>query len=314
MKKQEEVPKKNNRIIIAAIIILALFILATIMSSCVILFEGLDTEEIASTGNVALIEINGFVSIGNDNAGFLGDTTTSSETIVEYIRDANEDPTIKAIIFEINGYGSTPVAADEVVQEIKRTNLTTVAWVREVAASGPYWMATAADHIIANRMSIVGSVGVLGSQLDFSGLLRRYNVTYRKLTAGEHKDMGTPFREMTKEEEMIVQKRLNKMQDFFITDVAQNRNLSESAVNEIIQGDVYLGIEGLELGLVDELGGEYEVKEYLKKTLNITPELKKYKTRSTLRQILSQMAAEHSFQFGRGFASFLLNEKTNIIT
>ena len=123
--------------------------------------------------------------------------------------------------------------------------------------------ASAADYIVAHKMSLVGSVGVIGSYLEYSGTMEKYGVGYERLIAGKYKDAGSPFRKLTEEEEGIIQKELDTLHDFFIQEVALNRNLDEEYVRELATGQVYLGVEAVRLGLVDELGDLETVKQYL---------------------------------------------------
>src|SRR3989338_9125423 len=180
----------------AAKIILGLMVLSFILAIFLSLFIEEDFENI--DGNVAVIEIKGIILA--EDADFLFDDGASSTDIAKLIRKANENERIKAIIFEINSPGGSAVASDEIANEIKKVNKTTVAWIREVGASGGYWVASSTGHIIANRMSITGSIGVIGSYLEFAGLLDKYNVTYRRMALGKYKDMGSPFKEQTQEE------------------------------------------------------------------------------------------------------------------
>lgn len=112
-------------------------------------FENLD-------GNVAIIKISGPI-IAQGDSDFLFTEVTSSDEIRKLIRRANKNDKIKAIIFEINSPGGSAVASDEIANEVKKVNKTKVAWIREIGTSGAYWIASASDHIIANRMSITGS-------------------------------------------------------------------------------------------------------------------------------------------------------------
>src|SRR3989338_10593850 len=97
----------------------------------------------------------------------------------------------------------------------------------------------------------------------------KYGVGYERLVAGEVKDAGTPFRQLNNKERDLLQQKLNTIHDFFIQEVATNRKLSESSVRTIATGEFYLGVEALELGLVDELGDKNTVEEYIKKTYGL---------------------------------------------
>lgn len=262
------------------------------------LFGAILPEEL-KLGNVAIIPIEGLISTDGDNWM----PTVKSAGIVEQIEKADKNSEIKAILLEINSPGGTPVATDEIASAIKSANKTTVAVIRETGASGAYWIATAADKIFANRMSVTGSIGVQASRLEYYGLLADYNVTYRQLIAGRLKDAGTPLRQMTSEEKQLFQRLLDGLHEEFIATVAENRNLPKEKVREMATGFVYLGSEAKELGLVDELGGKKEALLYLEKELNITAAPIEYKESKGFFAELSGLTSQNFYQIGRGIGS-----------
>ena len=182
-------------IIVFSIISFFVFIFAVILIAS-------DSEP--TTGNVAVIPIKGVIMIDSEDSLF-ATSVASSTDIVKLIEKAESDPSIEAIVFDINSPGGAPVASAEIARAIAEAEKPTVAVIREVGASGAYWAASAADHIIANEVSITGSIGVLASYLEYGDLLAEYNVSYTRFVSGEHKDMGSPYREMTNEEEEIYQ-------------------------------------------------------------------------------------------------------------
>jgi len=212
--------------------------------------------------NAALIEVKG-VLLTETSGGFSQQEIVPSQEIVNFIQEAEKDSNIQAIVLEINSPGGSPVASDEIATAMKNAKKPVIAFVRELGASGGYWVASAADYVIAHKMSLVGSVGVIGSYLEYSGTMEKYGVGYERLIAGKYKDAGSPFRKLTEEEEGIIQKELDTLHDFFIQEVALNRNLDEEYVRELATGQVYLGVEAVRLGLVDELGDLETVKQYL---------------------------------------------------
>jgi signal peptide peptidase SppA len=144
-----------------------------------------------SEGNVAVIPIQGVITTQGDSGAFSEAGVVSSQ-VVDWIHEADDDDNIKAVLFRIDSPGGSPVATDEIATAIQGMHKPSVAVIREIGASGAYWVASATDRIYANRMSMVGSIGVLASYIEFAGTLERYNATYRSLTAGEFKDTGTP--------------------------------------------------------------------------------------------------------------------------
>ncbi len=139
-------------------------------------------------------------------------------------------------------------------------------------------------------MAITGSIGVIGSYLEIDKLLDDYNVTYRRLVAGKHKDMGSPFKEMTYEEEGIMQDALDSIHNYFIQAVAENRELDVEKVRKIATGRFMIGAEAKDLGLVDELGSRQDAIEYIEKELNITADLAEYRMTASFSDIFASFA------------------------
>ncbi|MCX8147084.1 MAG: signal peptide peptidase SppA, partial [Candidatus Woesearchaeota archaeon] len=210
--------------------------------------------------------------------------------------DAEKDSQIKAILLDINSPGGSAVATDEIANAIKRCNKTTVAVIRETGTSGAYWIASAADYVIANRMSVTGSIGVIGSYFELSGLLERYNITYERLVSGEYKDIGTPFKELTLEERKKLQGIIDEIHEDFINAIAENRNMSKEKIKEIATGEFFTGKKAKELGLVDELGGMDEAEKYIEKKLNITVKIRKYEKPISFSDLLSGLIMQKSIE------------------
>jgi len=286
-------------------VIIGLTILSFFISIFISLFIGGDFESL--DGNVALIEITGII-VAEKGSDFLFADVTNPEEIRKLIRKADKNDKIKAIVFKINSPGGSAVASEEIAREIEKINKTTVAWIREVGASGAYWIASSTDYIIANRMSITGSIGVIASYLGFSGFLAEHNVTYERLVAGELKDIGSPFKDMTAEEKALFEKSLDDIHDYFIEEVAKNRNLKEKDVKKIATGLFYLGAEAKKLGLVDELGSRDEVIGYLEEEIGEDVDIVEYKKEKGFLSSLSQVMNDKFFYMGMGIGSSLFTK------
>ena len=126
------------------------------------LFVGIDAGSLS--GNVAIIPIEGVIA-GSDDSSSIFENTATSQDITELVEKADKNSNIKAIILEINSPGGSAVASEEIANAVRKTNKTTVAWIREVGASGAYWVASASDHIVASRISLTCSIRVICSFL-----------------------------------------------------------------------------------------------------------------------------------------------------
>jgi protease-4 len=228
--------------------------------------------------NVAVIRIYGdIVSYSgqfaeSEESEFIPDTT-SSEEVVNYINQANQDNDIKAIIVEIDSPGGYPVASEEIAKALTRTNKPTIAVIREQGLSGAYLAATGADKIFASRISDVGGIGITMSYLDYSQKNKNEGIIYQQLSLGKFKDTGDPNKKLTTEEKRLLMEDLEKTYRILIEMIAENRDLDIEVVEELADGSSMLGEEAKKVGLIDEIGGINEAEEWLKNELGIEPEL-----------------------------------------
>lgn len=283
---------------IAAVLIVIFIILPLAFS----LFDG------SKRGNVALIPIDGPITA--NGGSYLGSSTVSSADIVQFIEEAEKNSEIKVILLEINSPGGSAVASDEISSAIKRADKPVIALIREVGASGGYWIASAAEYVIANRMSITGSIGVISSYLEFSGIMDKYGVGYERLVAGEKKDLGNPYTQLSEEDRELLQGKLNRIHDFFIEEIAENRGIESSKIKKLATGEFFLGVEALELGLVDALGDKEAAEKYMKEKYGIAkPDYVEYKKEVGLLGLFSGVFSDWSFNMGEGFGSILIKNE-----
>ena len=199
--------------------------------------------EFSIKGNrVGLIEVKGAI--------------ISSQDTVKQIKDWRKDPSIKAIVIRIDSPGGAVGPSQEIYREIRRTIGTkpVVVSMGSVAASGGYYIASAANYIVANPGTITGSIGVI---IHFPNLRELFGkIGYQMVTikSGQFKDIGNPAREMTPEEKELLQATIDETYHQFVRDVALARNLSEDRVREVADGRIIMGEKALALKLVDQLG------------------------------------------------------------
>ena len=208
-----------------------------------------------------------------DTDGNLLIDQTASEDIVYFINEAENDDAIEAIILEIDSYGGSPVGAEEIANALKNTKKPTVALIREGGVSAGYWAATGADRIVASKNSDVGGIGVTGSYLDYSGQNEKEGIIYNQLSSGKFKDAGDPDKALTDEEAKIFMRDVNILHQNFIKTVAQNRNLDIKKVEALADGSSMLGEMALKNGLIDQIGGELEVIEYIESQIIAQPQI-----------------------------------------
>jgi protease IV len=189
----------------------------------------------------------------------------TSTPIVEELHNYAEDPSIKAIIIRIDSPGGGVVVSQEIfnaVQNAKKEGKKVVVSMGTVAASGGYYVAAAADRIVANPGTLTGSIGVIMQFAVIEKLLDKIGVKGQVIKAGEYKDVGSPFRDMTPQEKKLLQSVLDDVHNQFIEAVIKGRNealaegrkLSAEEVRAIADGRIFTGRQAYDLRLVDELG------------------------------------------------------------
>ncbi len=254
-----------------------IIVLAVVVASVIIIKDEMGNGTANNTEkescNVAGVMLHGdlvtYISPANyDTDGNLLVDQTASEDVVFAILDAEKDDKIKAIILEIDSYGGSPVGAEEISNALKNAKKPTVALIREAGDSAGYWVATGANRIFASKNSDVGSIGVTSSYLDYSGQNKKDGIIYNQLSSGKFKDAGDPNRTLSNEEANLLMRDVNILQQNFIKTVAENRNLDIKKVEDLADGSSMLGEMALENGLIDQIGGEPEVIEYLKSQIN----------------------------------------------
>ncbi|MFB6077225.1 MAG: S49 family peptidase, partial [Candidatus Nanohaloarchaea archaeon] len=187
-------------------------------------------------GEVAVIHLSGPISFGNG----LQEKGISPGTIADLTSRAVREGA-DAVIYRINSGGGGAVASRQAARIVDDAKVPTVCRITEVGASGAYWMASACDRIVADHISLMGSIGVKSSYLEISGLLQRFGVEYVNLTSAEYKDMGSRFTNLSREERRKFGDILNASHRYFVRDIAENRNLSGEAVARVATGEIFLG-------------------------------------------------------------------------
>lgn len=196
----------------------------------------------------------------------------SSAQLVKWIDTLRKNKKIRGILLYINSPGGGAVASDEIYRALvrfKNTNRPIVAYISSVGASGGYYVACAADKIVINPSSITGSIGVIAEFPEFDGLLKKVGVKMRVIKSGKHKDIGSPFREMTESERRVIQNLINQTYETFVEVVAKGRGLPVDSVKSIGDGRIYSGKEAVKLGLCDTTGDFNTAKEVMKQILGL---------------------------------------------
>ncbi len=218
----------------------------------------------------AMVEVKGVIAAGEE---------ASADLIVTGLRKAFEAEGVKAVMLRINSPGGSPVQSGYVYDEIKRLRAIHVdtplyAVISDLGASGAYYIAAAADEIYADKASLVGSIGVVGSGFGFVEAMDKLGVERRQFTSGEHKGFLDPFTPINKEEKVFWQGVLGTTHKQFIDQVKKGRGDKLAQDAKLFSGLIWTGEQALELGLIDGLGSPgYVARELVgaEKIVDFTP-------------------------------------------
>jgi len=245
---------------------------------------------------VALIYGSGTVVMGSGSISPRGNVVMAAETVSQALRDAAEDPEIDAIIFRIDSPGGSSLASEliwEAVSEAKSSGKPIVASFSDVAASGGYYVAAGADEIVAPSGAITGSIGVFALRPVVGGVLEKVGVDVETLTRGRHADFLLSAAPLSEGAGERLQKLVDDTYELFLQRVSEGRSMDPKAVDAIAQGRVWTGVQALEVGLVDELGGLHTAVDRVKERLELAPEddvvLLSYPEPSSLAEQLSEL-------------------------
>lgn len=207
-----------------------------------------------------LIEIAGFVSGQPRGNAVLGDTKPSLVAeVAEIVRKAERDSRIKGVILRINSPGGTVTASDTIYHELLaykgRARVPMMAHILDLGTSGAYYIAQAADRIVAQPTTVTGSIGVIMIRPSVAGLLNKIGVETAEITSGPHKAMGSPFNPLTEDERALFQSVIDDLFRRFVDAVAAGRpSLSRDRIQELADGRIYTAEQAKDSGLVDEIG------------------------------------------------------------
>lgn len=240
---------------------------------------------------IAMISVAGTILSGTETC-FEG--AAIDNQIVAELDQAIEDDEVAAVILDLETPGGGVVASENIhrkVLEAREAGMPVIALMREVAASGGYYIAAGADEIVASSSTITGSIGVIMVAFNLEGTAEKIGITTEVIKSGPHKDIASPFRELQDEERQILQNLINEAYEQFVSVVAKGRGLDAARVRELADGRIYSGKQARELGLVDHLGGRELALERAKQLAEAPgADLVRYECSTGLAELFSPFA------------------------
>jgi protease IV len=243
---------------------------------------------------VAVIRVSGVLVSGRTGAFETG--SAGSDNLIDEIKQAKEDASVKAILLMVNSPGGSVIASDLIYQALKNAGKPIVVMMGDTAASGGYYISMASQWIVANPNSLTGSIGVISEFPNASGLLQKVGVDFVVITSGPRKDIGSPYREMTDAERAYWQAIIDETYQGFVAIVAEGRHKTVDEIKPLADGGVYTGRQALKLGLVDQLGYDDDALAKAAELGGISgkPRIVEYKRSPTMLDLLNNLSQSRS--------------------
>ena len=259
---------KKKRIFIILGIIVGLFLVILAVRS---------TSDGTSLGQkVAVVDITGII--------------TKSDSTIKLIHTYRDDPSIKAVVIRIDTPGGSVAPVQEIHSELQKLEKPIVASMGGTAASGGYYVACAADTIMANPGTLTGSIGVIMQFTRMKGLYDKIGLEHQVIKSGEFKDTGSPFRQLTEKEQEVLQSTVDDVYNQFVDTIFEARKslLSRPEIVELADGRIFSGQQALDAKLLDRLGNLPEAIKHAAELANIDGKpkvVRKEKKESLLEQL-----------------------------
>lgn len=200
---------------------------------------------------VAVIRVEGVITHGDETDISVG---AVSGTVINDLKAAAADETIKAIVLRVDSPGGTVTGSAQIHEAISEIDKPVIVSMAGVAASGGYYISAPADYIFARQDTTTGSLGVVLTLYNVQELMEKVGVEVTSLASGPNKTIGNPWETLTLEQQAILQDSVDESYDEFVRIIVDGRGLPKKTVLELADGRIYTGKQALEHGLVDELG------------------------------------------------------------
>lgn len=273
--------KRIIAIILAVVIILGGITVSSISALVSAMFnnQGIGdidpfTEQVEKDGNsnhrIAHLTLNGEIMSGGESGGLFGGGEYNHEAFLKQLDKVKDDDTVDGMLLTVNSPGGGTYPSDEIYQkikQIKKADKKVYVQMEDMAASGGYYISAPADKIYAGPQSMTGSIGVIMSNIDYSDLQKKLGIKENVIKSGDHKDILSSSRHMTKEEKQIMQSVIDDSFDRFVDVVKDGRHMSESKVRHLADGRVYSAQQAKDNGLIDEIGYKQTALKALSKDI-----------------------------------------------
>ncbi|MEH7353648.1 signal peptide peptidase SppA [Neobacillus drentensis] len=231
------------------------------------------TEEVVKDGSelkkIVILDVDGVIQDTGEAGSFLQSSGYNHQDFMKKLNYLKEDDTVKGVIIRVNSPGGGVVESAEIHNKLvdiqKDSKKPVYISMGSMAASGGYYISTAAKKIYASPETLTGSLGVIMEGYNYKGLADKYGVDFVTIKSGKYKDIMSPTREMTDEERQILQKMIDNSYEGFVKVISEGRHMSMDEVKAIADGRVYDGRQAKEIKLIDDFGYLEDVIDQMKK-------------------------------------------------
>ena len=252
---------------------------------------------------IAVIYANGTINSGKSGYDPINGPVAGSDTLIEYIRQARRDSSVRAIVLRVDSPGGSATASDAIWRELtitkkEKADRPLIVSMSDLAASGGYYIAMPAQVIVAQPSTLTGSIGIFGGKVVTGGVYGKLGARIESTSVGKHAEINSPARPYSPDELKKLQEQLQAFYDQFVEKVAEARHSTPEKIDALAQGRVWTGRQAKQNGLVDELGGLDRAVAVAKQRAKIAAdsdiELVVYPPRKSFYELLSEQMSGSS--------------------
>jgi protease-4 len=209
------------------------------------------------TDKITIIPVKGVIT-AQSSRKFLHAIPSVVDSVKKQLEQARDDDDVKAVILEVDSPGGGITASDIIYKAIldfkEKTKKKVIVSMQDVAASGGYYISAAADKIMSHPTTITGSIGVIMPLINIADLVKKYGIEDISVKSGDMKDIGSPLKKMSNEEQEVLHSIVDEMYTRFLKIISEGRNMAIEDVRKLADGRIYTGRQALDNGLIDQLG------------------------------------------------------------
>lgn len=222
-----------------------------------------------ASSQIARVEVDGVIQ-DTGAPGIFEEAGYNHSKVLKKLEKIKEDKNIKGLMLVVNSPGGGVYESAEIhdeIEAIKKAGKKVYVTMKNMAASGGYYISAPADKIYASNETITGSLGVIMQSMNYKELADKYGVKFNTIKSGPHKDIMSPSKEMDEEERKILQTFVDESYNAFVKVISDGRKIDTAQVKKIADGRIYSGLQAKKLNLIDEIGLEKDAMKDLKETI-----------------------------------------------